>query len=132
MTEYPRLDQVMASLIHEHGVVALARAWVGEKGDQLRVPASAWVQLVSALLEKIERDAQAVADRSLRLMGPGEAAACLGVSMQYMSILRKKNPLFPEPVANLRNGPIWLAWDIEAFSLVRNRKPGPRRRKTDG
>mgnify|MGYP001579868847 CR=1 FL=1 len=25
-----------------------------------------------------------------------------------------------------------LAWDIEAFSLVRNRKPGPRRRKTDG
>lgn len=65
---------------------------------------------------------------SLRLMGVGEAVACLGVSLQRIQVLRLY-PDFPEPVARLLCGDIWLADDMEEYARTRNRRPG-RRRKT--
>lgn len=60
----------------------------------------------------------------LRLMGPGEAADCMGVTTQRLHTLRKRAE-FPRPVADLACGPIWLARDIEQFQATRKRTPGP-------
>lgn len=68
----------------------------------------------------------------IRLMGPGEVNAFLGISHQRVLLLRKR-PEFPAPAAVLECGPIWLAEDIEAYAVVRNRKPGrPRKNRTEG
>lgn len=63
-------------------------------------------------------------------MGRGEAAYCLGVTLQYLHILRRQ-PAFPEPVAVLRCGPIWRAEDIEMFAATRNRIPGRKKKQSD-
>jgi hypothetical protein len=66
-----------------------------------------------------------------RLMGPAEMAYCLGVSMQYMAVLKRDDPLFPTPIVQLKCSDIWLADDVEVYAATRNRKPG-RKKKDEG
>lgn len=61
-------------------------------------------------------------DGNLRLMGPGEVAASLGVTPQQVHKLRRKEG-FPSPVQELAMGPVWLAKDIEQYGET-PRKPG--------
>lgn len=65
----------------------------------------------------------------LHLMGVAEAARHLGVSRQRVSNLRKRHPGFPDPVALLSTGPVWLAQDIEAFALIPRKVGRPRKEK---
>lgn len=58
------------------------------------------------------------------LVGAADAAEILGVSRQRVHQLHTENPRFPEPVAQLRMGPIWLRASIEAFARSWSRKPG--------
>lgn len=65
----------------------------------------------------------------IQLMGVGEAVACLGVTWQRLHVLRRQ-PDFPQPVAVLACGTIWLAEDIKRYAATRNRTPGRPRKRT--
>jgi predicted DNA-binding transcriptional regulator AlpA len=54
----------------------------------------------------------------LDLMGPAEIAKLLDVSRQRVTQLVAK-PDFPEPVADLAMGKVWLSADVRAWG-VRN------------
>lgn len=62
----------------------------------------------------------------LRLMGQHEAVQCLELNnRQRLGQLRVAKSLnFPEPIAELAMGPVWLARDIERFKEGWQRKPG--------
>lgn len=72
----------------------------------------------------------AEADRRLdepsfpELVGAAEAAEILGVSRQRVHQLHTENPRFPEPVVELRLGPLWLKASIDAFLRSWERKSG--------
>jgi hypothetical protein len=55
--------------------------------------------------------------------GP-EAAELLGVSRQRLHQLARSHPHFPEPLYQLRVGPLWIRAGIEAFAQRWARKPG--------
>lgn len=56
----------------------------------------------------------------IRLMGASEIAELLGVSRQRASQLASRRD-FPEPVAVLRQGGVWLAEDVEAWATEAGR-----------
>lgn len=58
-------------------------------------------------------------------MGVREAAEFLGLTTQRISQLSREHPRFPDPVAELRMGPVWLSEDIEAFSKIPRKKGRP-------
>lgn len=62
--------------------------------------------------------------RRVRLMGLTEAAAALKVSTRRVHRLRELGAM-PEPVAQLKCGPVWLAVEIEEYARTRRRVPGP-------
>lgn len=66
--------------------------------------------------------------RRIRLMGVGEAAWCLGVTVQRLHVVRQ-DPDFPSPVAVLRCGIIWRAADIEKYAATRERRPGRKKKE---
>lgn len=68
----------------------------------------------------------------LRLMGQREAAVAIGVSRQRVDQFDKENAMFPEPVARLACGPVWLAEDIERFARLPRKAGRPRKNKEDG
>jgi hypothetical protein len=59
------------------------------------------------------------------LMGLHEVAAFLGISRQAVRNRRQARfgILLPEPLAELRCGPVWDAAEIEAYAEVRRRDP---------
>lgn len=57
------------------------------------------------------------------LAGVAEAADLLGVSRQRLADIRK-NPAFPQPVADLKAGPVWDRAEIERFERGWDRKAG--------
>lgn len=58
----------------------------------------------------------------IRLMGASEIADLLSVSRQRASQLASRRD-FPEPVAVLRQGGVWLAEDVEAWAVEAGRIP---------
>jgi predicted DNA-binding transcriptional regulator AlpA len=64
------------------------------------------------------------------LMGATEVATYLGVSRQRVLELRQKNPAFPEPVQQLKSGPVWDRTEIDSFLDSWERKPGRPRKDT--
>lgn len=52
----------------------------------------------------------------LALMGMHEIAVLLGVSRQRVDELSRTHEAFPQPVARLQSGRIWLRDDIEAWA----------------
>lgn len=50
----------------------------------------------------------------IRLMGPQEIAARLGMSRQWTAQLVNRKG-FPDPIARLGIGSVWLAADVEAW-----------------
>lgn len=58
------------------------------------------------------------------LVSGKEAAEILGVSRQRVHQLANDHPDFPEPVAHLANGKIWLLASIEGFARRWTRTPG--------
>lgn len=62
----------------------------------------------------------------LRLVGPAEVVEFLELSSkQRLNQMRKAPSLkFPDPVAELKMGPVWLASDIEAWEPTWKRKRG--------
>jgi len=68
--------------------------------------------------------------RKLELAGVAEAAQILGVTRQRVSQLcDTKEKGFPEPVAQLACGSIWLAADLRFFATHWDHKPGRPSRK---
>lgn len=64
----------------------------------------------------------------IRLMGTGEVARFLRVTPGWVHQLRRIPRFnFPEPLATLDCGPVWLAQDVEKFATVR-RRPGPKKK----
>lgn len=57
-----------------------------------------------------------------------EAADILGVSRQRLHQLYREHPDFPDPLYELRTGPLWVRAGIEAFNERWTRKPGRPRR----
>lgn len=56
----------------------------------------------------------------LRLMGTAEIAELLGIFRQWADVLTGRRD-FPEPVAVLKAGRIWLAEDVERYARERRR-----------
>lgn len=57
-------------------------------------------------------------------MGPHEVREALGVSRQWAAQLTQRKG-FPEPIAELMIGPVWLAEDVEAWAAAN--RPGDER-----
>lgn len=55
--------------------------------------------------------------------GAAEAADLLGVSRQRLADIRKQ-PAFPQPVADLKAGPVWDRAEIERFTRGWDRRAG--------
>ena len=53
---------------------------------------------------------------SLDLVGVAEIAEMLGVSRQRVDAIARTHDEFPDPVAELSAGRIWLRKDIEAWA----------------
>lgn len=58
------------------------------------------------------------------LMGATEVADYLNVSRQRVLELRQKNPKFPEPLEQLKSGPVWDKAAIDSFLEGWDRTPG--------
>lgn len=61
--------------------------------------------------------------RDLRLMAAAEIAQALGLGSARIYQIMKADPTFPEPIATLRVGKIWLATDIEEWMRRTGRAP---------
>lgn len=59
----------------------------------------------------------------IRLAGPDEVRAILGVSRQWAAQLSQRKG-FPEPLAVLAIGPVWLAQDVEAWAAENRSSEG--------
>lgn len=66
--------------------------------------------------------------KKLTLMGATEVAEFLGVSRQRVLELRRDHAEFPQPLEQLRSGPVWDKSDIESFLAGWDRTPGRPRR----
>ena len=62
--------------------------------------------------------------KKLTLMGATEVAEFLKVSRQRVLELRKDHAEFPQPIEQLRSGPVWDKSDIESFLASWDRTPG--------
>jgi len=58
------------------------------------------------------------------LVGASEAADLLGISRQRVHQLHTGNQAFPEPVVEVRMGPLWTRASVEAFARSWTRTPG--------
>lgn len=63
-----------------------------------------------------------------RYVGVSEIADLWGVTRQYVSAKVVNRPDFPEPVARLRMGPVWLREDVERW---REDHPGHQEEQDD-
>ena len=61
----------------------------------------------------------------LDLVGAAEAAALLGIGRAALWERRKSHENFPQPVADLRCGPVWFRWQIQDYQAEEERL-GPR------
>ena len=61
----------------------------------------------------------------INLVGRKEAAQLLGVSPQRLAKLMEKYADFPEPVAEISAGTIWLAGDLEVWATEHGRSVVP-------
>ena len=64
----------------------------------------------------------------MELVGIAEIAAMLGVSRQRVHAIIRAKPDFPEPVAELTAGKIWLKADVESWLAQSGRPDAGRRR----
>ncbi|MEX0665557.1 MAG: DNA-binding protein [Acidimicrobiia bacterium] len=62
----------------------------------------------------------------LELVGVAEIADLLGVTRQRVHQLMTEQANFPEPVADLAAGKIWLKEDVVAWAETWDRRPGRR------
>lgn len=75
------------------------------------------------------REEQRERSRVPKLVGTTEAAAILGVARQRVTSLWKEHPRFPEPVEELRCGPVWLEKHIREFAKIPRPDGRPRKEK---
>jgi len=73
----------------------------------------------------------------LDLVGTAEAAELLGIGRAAFCERRRRHENFPAPVSELRCGPVWFRWQIEAYKaeearLGRRGWYGRRLRRGDG
>lgn len=68
---------------------------------------------------------EASARLKLDLVGLAEAAELAGIGRAALSLRRRQHRNFPEPVAELRCGPIWFRWQIGTY-LAEERRLGRR------
>jgi hypothetical protein len=61
----------------------------------------------------------------LDLVGAAETAELLGIGVASLWKRRKRHDNFPEPVAELRCGPVWFRWQIQDYQAEEKRL-GPR------
>lgn len=73
-----------------------------------------------------------MSDGPLRLLGAHEIRACLGnVSRQRVYQLTARTD-FPRPIAELAQGKVWLASDVEAWIAARRATGTPKNRARPG
>lgn len=60
-----------------------------------------------------------------KLAGMHEAAKILGVSKARIDQLQKTDLNFPQRVTTLRATPVWVAEELAAYDLTRNKRRGP-------
>jgi hypothetical protein len=58
---------------------------------------------------------QASAKLTLDLVGLAEAAELAGIGRAAFSLRPREHANFPEPVAELRCGPVWFRWHIQSY-----------------
>lgn len=71
---------------------------------------------------EVEREAERA--RLPELVGASEAAEILGVSRQRVHQLATTHEDFPEPLVEVRMGPLWAESAIRAWAARWDRKPG--------
>ena len=97
---------------------------------------------IDQILERIAAktpDQESAQSPSIRLdlVGTAEAAELLGIGRAAFSERRRRHENFPAPVSELRCGPVWFRWQIEAYRaeearLGRRGWYGRRLRRGDG
>lgn len=130
-TDRPPADE------HHDGVELLVRAvlkgYVDALLEQARVHSET---LLPSVAEQIMEKAYYTSlFGELRLMGQAEAVEYLGLKhkQQLIQLRGRVTHPFPQPVAELRMGPVWLAEDVEQWAEGWDRRPGrPRRETGDG
>jgi hypothetical protein len=76
--------------------------------------------IVKAIRESVSLQEQTSAVvQKLDLMGVAEIAELLNVSRQRVHQLAREHADFPQPVAELKAGKIWLRRDVEAWASAR-------------
>lgn len=91
----------------------------------------------TVLVERLEAQTSARTHRDLEIptypdmLGAAEVAELLGVSKQRVMELRDAGRL-PEPISQLRAGPVWVRPAIERFVETWERKPGRPRKAASG
>ena len=63
------------------------------------------------------------------LVGASEVAEMLGVSKQTLINWRNRDSTFPEPVADLKSGPVWQRDEIVAWAKAAGVEVSPKKRK---
>lgn len=90
----------------------------------------AWPIAHVSLVSDADLDAELATPSFPDLIGTREIADLLEVSPQRISALRRSSS-FPEPVAELRAGPVWTAHSVRRFVENWPRQPGrPRAEKS--
>lgn len=55
----------------------------------------------------------------ISIMGVWEAAEFLGMTKQGLHYKRQKDPEFPDPIEQLRSGPVWTRDQLEAYRKLK-------------
>ncbi len=86
-----------------------------------------WPVVKVEALTHAELDAELASPLVPELVGVSEVAELLGVSRQRASDLQNRHG-FPDPVAILASGPVWMRKQLNSFTSTWDRKPGRPRR----
>ena len=91
-------------------------------GDVDASPGPPWLSpLILVIALSIDKGYARYVGQKIDLMGVQEIAARIGVSRQRVDELHRTDGTFPEPVAVLAAGRIWLKGDIEEW--IARRRP---------
>ena len=125
-----RLAPWSAVVSHEPGGGVSVTVHVSAESAQQALEDSAHVDAIAGaapiglqVLTDAEHERRAASRVMPELMSSADVAHHLKVSRQRVHQLRSTTA-FPEPLANLRGGPIWDAAAIRAFASTWTRKPG--------
>jgi hypothetical protein len=75
--------------------------------------------------QPVESEQESAARMVLDLVGVFEAAEVLGITRSAFADRRRSHRTFPPPLAELRCGPVWFRWQIQAY-VAEERRLGRR------